>query len=61
MLSSVAVSAGKASFDGHGGSFCVTPSPGTRLFPNQRTGSFLVLGPDLLNSCIMRQLPPFSS
>lgn len=53
MISSVAISAGKASFEVHGGSFYVTPSPGTHLFPNQHTGSFLVLGPNLLNSGII--------
>lgn len=49
-------SAGKACFDVHGGSFCVTPSPGTHLFSDQRTGSFLVRGPKLLNSCIIERV-----
>lgn len=56
VVRSVAVSAGKVSSDVHAGNFCVNPSWWIHLFPNQNTGRFLMLGPNLLNSCILRQI-----
>lgn len=53
VVSSVAVSAGKVNSDAQAKSLCVNTSWWTHLFPNQNTGRFLMLGPNLLNSCII--------
>ena len=53
VITAMDVSAGKVSSEVHAGSFCVNLLTWTHLFPNQNTGSFLLLGPNLLNSCII--------
>lgn len=53
VVSYVVVSAGKVSSDVRARSFCENLSWWTHLFPNQNTGRFLMLGPNLLNPCII--------
>lgn len=53
VITAMDVPAGKVSSEVHAGSFCVNLLTWTHLFPNQNTDSFLRLGPNLLNSCII--------